>query len=73
MSGKGNERQSFRYPAAKWRRLGEIADATGTDRSALIREFCDGLIARHDPARTPAFSHAEANLGRSGDTRQGRT
>jgi len=75
MSGKGNDRQSFRYPTDKWQRLGEIAESMGTDRSALIRQHLDELIAKHEAsgALVLAFSHPEGNTGRSGDTRRRRT
>lgn len=45
MTGKGTARQTFRYDPAKWERVGEMAAAAGTDRTALIRDFLDWMLS----------------------------
>lgn len=53
-SGKGTARQTFRYDADKWEKLGEATEAAGTDRTALIRDYLDWVMGDPDapePAR----------------------
>jgi hypothetical protein len=50
-SGRGTARQTFRYDEQKWAAVGAAAEAAGTDRTTLIRDFLDWTIG---DAKAPA-------------------
>lgn len=51
-SGRGTARQTIRVDEELWTRFGAQAEAAGTDRSTLLREFMR-WYAREQGARMP--------------------
>lgn len=43
---RGTTLRNVRIDDARWVALGEVADEEGTDRSKLIRDMIDALLAR---------------------------
>lgn len=51
MPGKGTTLRNIRIDDERWDALGEVAEAEGTDRSALIRAMIDEKVAITPPPR----------------------
>lgn len=51
-SGRGTARQTVRVNETLWQQFGEVAEAAGTDRSTLVREFIRWYV-REPGARQP--------------------
>lgn len=47
-SGRGTARQTVRIDEELWKRLGELAEARGTDRSAVLRDFVLWAVGEPD-------------------------
>jgi hypothetical protein len=45
VTGKGTARQTIRVDEDLWQRFGDAATATGSDRSAVLREFMRRYVA----------------------------
>lgn len=54
--------QRFRMDTEPWQRFGELADAEGTDRSAVLRQFVLWYIGtpKVKAVRRPAVAAAES-------------
>jgi predicted DNA-binding protein len=52
-SGRGTARQSVRVPEPLWERFGQLAQAEGKDRSAIVREFIQRYIEEHGDQQGP--------------------
>lgn len=55
MPGRGTERRAIRVDDALWQRFGEVAQALGTDRASLVREWIKWSVGESDaqPPRRP--------------------
>jgi len=59
MPGRGTQRRAIRVDDALWTRFAEVAEALGTDRATLIREWIrwsvgeSGAQPPHRPERSP--------------------